>query len=272
MSVFATGRDDMNGADLYPEYLTDIKILVCPSDAETSAQVVQDIFDIAANGDPEGLWTQFAPAPLLTNPQVKKFVQVQLLGRSYSYAYLPWATTTNGNLLALASGWNTVRNQKCGGGARGTYCNYDHDITNINLTATNAAYTTNWVPPEQPVFQQGSGGGTTLYRLKDGIERFFITDINNPAGSAMAQSTIPVKHDLFAGTLAAGRAITTRMQSFNHVPGGANVLYMDGHVEFLKYPGKYPLTHFYATHSSSGEGNPSNPVIDTAFFQYYTPL
>ena len=28
---------------------------------------------------------------------------------------------------------------------------------------------------------------------------------------------------------------------FNHVPGGANVLYMDGHVEFQRYPtGKFP--------------------------------
>ena len=32
--------------------------------------------------------------------------------------------------------------------------------------------------------------------------------------------------------------------SFNHLPGGANVLYMDGHVEFLKYQGsngKFPV-------------------------------
>ncbi len=29
---------------------------------------------------------------------------------------------------------------------------------------------------------------------------------------------------------------------FNHVPGGCNVLYMDGHVEFIKYPGKFPVT------------------------------
>jgi prepilin-type processing-associated H-X9-DG protein len=28
---------------------------------------------------------------------------------------------------------------------------------------------------------------------------------------------------------------------FNHIPGGANVLYMDGHVEFQRYPtGEYP--------------------------------
>jgi len=36
-------------------------------------------------------------------------------------------------------------------------------------------------------------------------------------------------------------ALFKRMR-FNHIPGGANVLYMDGHVEFIKYPGKFPLT------------------------------
>jgi prepilin-type processing-associated H-X9-DG protein len=30
------------------------------------------------------------------------------------------------------------------------------------------------------------------------------------------------------------------------VPGGANVLYQDGHVEFIKYPGKFPVTRFMA--------------------------
>jgi prepilin-type processing-associated H-X9-DG protein len=29
--------------------------------------------------------------------------------------------------------------------------------------------------------------------------------------------------------------------NFNHVPGGGNVLYMDGHVEFIKYPGEAPF-------------------------------
>jgi len=28
---------------------------------------------------------------------------------------------------------------------------------------------------------------------------------------------------------------------FNHVPGGSNVLYMDGHVEFIRYPTKGPI-------------------------------
>jgi prepilin-type processing-associated H-X9-DG protein len=42
-------------------------------------------------------------------------------------------------------------------------------------------------------------------------------------------------------------AVATRASAFSHVPGGANVLYMDGHVEFVKYPGKPPVNPGVAT-------------------------
>jgi prepilin-type processing-associated H-X9-DG protein len=29
--------------------------------------------------------------------------------------------------------------------------------------------------------------------------------------------------------------------SFNHVPGGCNVLFMDGHAEFVRYGTKFPM-------------------------------
>ncbi len=67
---------------------------------------------------------------------------------------------------------------------------------------------------------------STLYRLREGIERFFITDINNPAASALAQSEIAVFWDIPSESI----------EEFNHVPGGCNVAYLDGHVEFHKYP------------------------------------
>ncbi len=38
----------------------------------------------------------------------------------------------------------------------------------------------------------GTGGSDTFYRLREGVERFLITDINNPAGSAKAQTEIHV--------------------------------------------------------------------------------
>ena len=80
----------------------------------------------------------------------------------------------------------------------------------------------------------GNGGGDIVYRLKEGVERFMITDINNPAATAQAQSTLPVMFDLF------GSGVGTSL--FNHVPGGCNALFMDGHCEFIKYPGKGPIT------------------------------
>lgn len=82
--------------------------------------------------------------------------------------------------------------------------------------------------------QMSSGG--TLPRLKDGVEHFLITDINNPAASTEAQSTIPVMFDL----------ISTDTSEFNHMPCGANVLYMDGHVAFQKYPSSFPVTRAFA--------------------------
>jgi prepilin-type processing-associated H-X9-DG protein len=71
-------------------------------------------------------------------------------------------------------------------------------------------------------------GVDTVRRLREGIERFFITDINNSAGSAQAQSTIATMWDMLA----------PGVSMFNHVPGGCNVLYMDGHVAYVKYEGE----------------------------------
>jgi len=36
------------------------------------------------------------------------------------------------------------------------------------------------------------------------------------------------------------------------MPGGANVLCMEGHVEFIKYPGKFPMTAYIAIEAGAG--------------------
>lgn len=86
----------------------------------------------------------------------------------------------------------------------------------------------------QPINNQpmGNGGSNTVYRLREGIERFLITDINNAAASAKAQSGIFIMYD----------TLSKSVKYFNHVPGGCNVLFMDGHVEFLRYPGAAPVS------------------------------
>lgn len=77
----------------------------------------------------------------------------------------------------------------------------------------------------------GNGNSDTVFRLRESIDRFMITDINNPGASAKAQSEIFIYMDV----------ISTDVGEFNHVPGGANVLFMDGHVEFQRYPSENPV-------------------------------
>jgi prepilin-type processing-associated H-X9-DG protein len=200
---------------------------------------------------------------------------MRLLNRSYSYSYLAWSINDNHGLKGITSSWGPVCPT-----ARQGYCGeYGKDLTisdaNYNTPETN--YNTAY-PDQDPVYYRGSAGGKILYQNKDGIERFFITDINNPAGSAQAQSTIPLYLDGLGGMMGANGQFNTnnvnKTQTFNHVPGGCNVLYMDGHVEFLKYPGKFPVSHFAGAFglSGGGLGNWGTPDPANAIFAQYQPV
>jgi prepilin-type N-terminal cleavage/methylation domain-containing protein/prepilin-type processing-associated H-X9-DG protein len=91
--------------------------------------------------------------------------------------------------------------------------------------------------------QAGNGVGDSIMRLREGVERFLITDINNPGASESAQSQIPVMWDTVSTAVSGG-------VDYNHVPGGANVLYLDGHVTFIRYPGAFPVSESFAVLSS----------------------
>ena len=84
----------------------------------------------------------------------------------------------------------------------------------------------------------GSPFPSSYPHLKEGIERFTITDINNPAAGAKAQTSIVVMYDAYGmGQWLGGNEGALIM---NHIPGGGNVLYMDGHVEFVRWREKFP--------------------------------
>ena len=72
----------------------------------------------------------------------------------------------------------------------------------------------------------GTGNTQTIFRLNEGVNRFLITDVNNAAAATTSSTTLIASWDQ-AGVTAAG---------FNHVPGGSNILYMDGHVSFANFP------------------------------------
>ena len=71
---------------------------------------------------------------------------------------------------------------------------------------------------------RGSFGGDTFLRLREGVFQEM----------GREQSLVPVMFD--------AASISGAATKFNHVPSGCNVLYMDGHVAFMRYPGQFPIT------------------------------
>jgi prepilin-type processing-associated H-X9-DG protein len=165
--------------------------------------------------------------------QAKQFIELAQQFRDYSYMYLGWATRTDNDWLT----WKM---------------------------AAKAVQNANGILTGDFVINDISSNGVTEYRLREGIERFFTTDINNhPAGSAMAQSQLPVMWDIICANPGGETGGSNR---FNHVPGGMNVLYMDGHVSFLRWIpdpqnlglGTYPCDSFLA--NKLGKGGPTDPT------------
>jgi len=202
---------------IYPEYLNDWNVMRCPSAPDYGDGAVKHL-SIISEGCP------FAGYP--DNP-------------SDSYIYFGWlidladggnpgdpTMDLDGNMVStqLVLAFNVLDGQHCFDRSippdpAATVQALDSDITGASIEGYGNAF------------------GDVVYRLREGIERFLITDINNPAGSAYAQSEVVVMFDVINLSADIGGA------AFNHVPGGGNVLYMDGHVEFRKYEreGEFPI-------------------------------
>lgn len=189
------------GNVLYPEYLMDPNICICPSDV----QYYDSIQALYCDGDEE-----------LTCP---------CDWESASYAYLGYLLT-NDIMLGGGAGLNPPNP-----GPELLDEGFVLDYLEFTAPPTTLAAQAKLVDSDVDV-----EGGTHLYRLREGIERFLITDINNVAASNRAQSEVAVMFDKLSITV----------EEFNHIPGGSNVLFMDGHVEFLRYPSRWPATTMVA--------------------------
>ena len=200
-----------DGPSVYPEYLNDPNLLICPSDGDGETASKDTWY--GPNGfDPCGL-------------------------SSVSYYYFGWAF---GPQYYLAEG---------GGGDNATNPQPGVDWSMNLLSKLVDIFAQVKAGAKRPIdlydndfSYQDSGKTVTIYRTREGVERFFITDINNPASSSKAQSELAVMYDMVQRP----QSITGKFSRFNHVPGGGNVLYLDGHVEFLRYPAKYPVSRTWA--------------------------
>mgnify|MGYP001156514961 FL=1 len=210
----------------YPNYNSDPSILICPSDAQEDVSNLQN-----ADGD----WDFWKSGKNYRAGYSYIYIgwMFDLLQRPYMPP-LPYSTFTN-----VSAGVSAL-NLQAGDGLVPAQFGYAVDELLRKLVASTGAN-----PLGVKIFElanedldvlpgYGNGQGDVVYRLKEGNERFMITDVNNPQTSAMAQSTLFAMMDQFGnyGSVA----------FFNHVPGGCNVLFMDGHVDWIPYVAPAPGT------------------------------
>ena len=194
---------------IYPEYLPDPSVLLCPSDKDIGKE--NDLAIVADDGS-----------------NTCQYVGL-ITGGDQSYNYLGYA-------LDKVDETDPMMTIPFPPG------NFDAPIQFIGLASILGFVTFNEDPSDDVALEAdidlndvgmgglmaGNGASDTIHRLREGIERYMITDINAP-GSGDSQSTLPIMWDSISNNPTGGIG-------YNHVPGGANILYMDGHVDFIKYP------------------------------------
>ena len=189
-----------DGKSIYPEYLAEARVLVCPSGLD------------AVQEQRGGRWNRpDGPGGARQGGSANPCLFDQL-----SYFYLGWIVTTR---MIEEVGTKDVSPA------------FRDAFREVLEGDSPEAFGQAWS------FTDDFGEQRQVLRLKEGIERFQITDINNPSTANISQSIVAVMYD----------RIDLDPRGFNHVPGGTNVLFMDGHVEWVKYPGPFPTNRAWAT-------------------------
>ncbi len=183
------------GLAIYPEYLASVDVLVCPSSALGSG--------VLRPGG-ERSWVD-EQGRLDLDPQTG-CGRFSLYGDE-SYTYTGYAVPRDNRYLLGWPGFDPGDQSQIGDVVMAVQPIFHDPLSDHEL-----------VHPEL--------GAVPFLRLREGVERFFITDINNPAAARVSQSDLPVMWD----------GVSVDVSRFNHAPGGANVLFMDGHVAFERYP------------------------------------
>ena len=261
----------MDMDDIYPEYLDETAVFVCPSDADnavddqfnpvsglkdiglhcdascrgttlthSSYTYLGYVFDKMNNGDVvsqagfNGFWVLVSDVWDGQNPGNKCTGNVNCVLALQFYAWASvvqsYVQVEGGAVAASVPGALGASENLLNGGIRVGNVLVAMAERDILLGGNTLANVPGGFHEDYSLLSAdgyvGTGATNIIFRLDEGVNRFLITDINNVAASAQSQSGIIAAFDQ-AGISAAG---------FNHIPGGSNMLYMDGHVEFINYP------------------------------------
>lgn len=237
------------GLDVYPEYLTDLNINKCPSSGNRTGWAGWTLpypeGELAEYCHEENSWfltvvddaTGEVGTADWNNPRSPCENGKYFVNNYPGYMYL--------SKVFQAEWFEDMDNAL-----------YVHDV--LDDDAGSVTYIGNWFERDAnltlPTPLANGDTNVTAHHLREGIERFLITDINNAAGSAKAQSSVPVMLDRAASNNRGGISSA----SFTHAPGGGNILYMDGHATFVKYPATggadFPLSENFVRYTSINVG------------------
>jgi prepilin-type N-terminal cleavage/methylation domain-containing protein/prepilin-type processing-associated H-X9-DG protein len=268
------------GFEIYPEYISDYRIGKCPSSTlpgpkglcaglpgdSLSGHRQCFLADLGSyNG--AGVWTDMPAADRDTwvaNGNTTRFSATQ--AETPYFGTLQNRTTGGSKLYSISFDYVYMNRLIKAEWINTTLNNAEFCVILMacdDTTPYNDEYLCEWgqekgktfpvTIPEGPL----AGQEIEVPLLREGIERFLITDINNPAGSASAQSEVAVAWDQAAQDGLYSGQFDLR---FNHVPGGSNILYMDGHVGFVRYPAEHTQSTWPVSKISLDKKNPAtNP-------------
>ena len=254
---------DIDGGQLFPEYMTDANLILCPSEASRTTGKINKDAEIAAGGGSffRRINTSWGVAPAIndikTPSSMKAAAQARIADASAGY----WLRTTNISYSyrpkLINPAWTTTIEDL----QIISVCLDSNDATAQSINAQNqGACGWNRINSDIRIQLENFNGGERVRapHMREGIARFLITDITNPASSAKAESEVPVYWDCARGASTTGTApgsIFTPDQSqyideMNHIPGGSNVLFMDVHVEFVRFFAEPGSKHWPFTEDS----------------------
>ncbi len=231
----------VSAEDLYPDYWTDPYLLFCPADRRNvdargrawlpKTEVSNALFDEARHRD---AWKDITPGDL------KCLRYAMSMSRSYVYiGHVVWD-------------WQAVRaleDARRSAIAHGLVEKVAYDFSGTPCVAVRGDITgapgfwdiDTLVPggnvPAFGDFQRNVLRGSTpddepqLLRIREGVEHYFEGGGDGPTARRKAQERIPVLWEGVATPPDGARSLI-----FNHGnPKGGNVLYMDGHCEYVRY-------------------------------------
>ncbi|MBX3178140.1 MAG: hypothetical protein KF886_12310 [Candidatus Hydrogenedentes bacterium] len=224
------------GITIYPDYLNDLEIARCPSDGLQYPYAKDLSPRLPRDGGTYDTWQTKALSEGDT-VSYDYFLSAEL-AQSYLYTgYLMFDSPAYygycGASTAIDDG---VDVDIMGVGALGA------KKLNDDLPIDGSRWPP-WVP--SPPEAVGFDNRQSILRLRSGMQRFFITDGSrwywNQGKKPMvpSSSSAPVMWDAF------GRNDPAESDPgpvlFNHKPNGGNILFLDGHVEYMRYGETFPI-------------------------------